>query len=150
MNAGITTVTQLASSPISEVKGIGSTTLSKLRDQAKLQVKAREAEGPPPYDLLPDASSGIGLGALPVPDAGDLFFDIEGDPYVGEGGLEYLLGVSWRDADGSMKYRAFWATTQAKEQKCFEEFVDFVIDRRAKYPGMHVYHYAAYEKSYYV
>ena len=41
-----------------------------------------------------------GLNALPEPSAGDLFFDIEGDPFVGTGGLEYLLGVGWVEQDG--------------------------------------------------
>ena len=44
---------------------------------------------------------GLGLAALPEPSVGDLFFDIEGDPYVGDSGLEYLLGVGWMEPDGS-------------------------------------------------
>ena len=33
-----------------------------------------------------------------------IYFDIEGDPFVGEAGLEYLLGVGWTEG-GSFAYR---------------------------------------------
>ena len=35
---------------------------------------------------------GFGLSCLPQPSPGDIFLDFEGDPYVDEGGIEYLLG----------------------------------------------------------
>jgi len=33
---------------------------------------------------------------LPDPDAGDIFFDLESDPFAGNGGLEYLFGYAFR------------------------------------------------------
>ena len=44
------------------------------------------------YELLPP-EEGRGFALLPQPSEGDLFFDIEGDPFF-EDGLEYLLGVT--------------------------------------------------------
>ena len=52
------------------------------------------------YELLP-YQDGYGFGLLPEPASGDLFFDIEGDPYIGDKGLEYLFGVGWLDEYGS-------------------------------------------------
>ena len=41
-----------------------------------------------------------GLAILPPPSPGDLFFDIEGDPYALDDGLDYLFGVL--DVDGDV------------------------------------------------
>ena len=40
-----------------------------------------------------------GLASLPPPSPGDLFFDIEGDPYALDDGLDYLFGVLETDGD---------------------------------------------------
>ena len=48
------------------------------------------------HERLGPIVEGAGFALLPPPSAGDLFFDIEGDPFVEEGGadgLEYLFGV---------------------------------------------------------
>ncbi|MGH9208552.1 MAG: TM0106 family RecB-like putative nuclease, partial [Acidimicrobiales bacterium] len=93
--SGIHTMTQLSTSTEVETTRLGRQTLDRLRRQARLQVRAREvAPSPPPYELLP-FSSAEGLATLPSPSPGDLFFDIEGDPFVGDEGLEYLFGVGW-------------------------------------------------------
>src|SRR5205814_8828967 len=59
----------------------------------------------------------------------------------------FLFGVLWHESDGSTSYRPFWAYDRAGERQAFERFVDFVTERRRAFPGMHVYHYAAYEPS---
>lgn len=46
-----------------------------------------------------------------------MFFDIEGDPFVAEHGLEYLFGCVFRDADGAVVYRGDWAFTPAEEKR---------------------------------
>jgi uncharacterized protein len=73
-----------------------------------------------------------------------VFFDIEGDPFVGEHGIEYLLGVTTIDTGEPVHHR-FWAHTPAQEKASFESFVDFVVERLCEWPDLHVYHYAAYE-----
>jgi uncharacterized protein len=37
-----------------------------------------------------------GLASLPPPSPNDLFFDIEGDPYALDDGLDYLFGPARR------------------------------------------------------
>jgi uncharacterized protein len=149
-HAGITTVADLAAAPEGlSVPGIGDAPLDRLRRQAQLQVDARtRPEQSPPYELLPPPSEEeLGLAALPEPSPGDLFFDIEGDPYVGDEGLEYLFGVGWLDADGTWCYQASWAHSAAEEKSAFEAVVDLFMERWAQDPGLHIYHYADYERT---
>ncbi|GAB1582917.1 TM0106 family RecB-like putative nuclease [Phyllobacterium phragmitis] len=115
----------------------------KAREQARIQVESREA-GELRYEMLPVLPD-CGLCLLPQPSPGDVFFDIEGDPFVGEHGLEYLFGYQYRDADGSFVYVADWAFDRASEKTIFERFIDFVMIRRAAVPDLHIYHYAPYE-----
>ena len=144
--ASISTVSGLAAFDGTSVPGISNSALEKLQRQARLLVARRLSPlGPPPHELLRCMGPGLGLGALPEPDEGDLFFDIEGDPYVDPSGLEYLLGVGWVSAAGDFEYRAFWGHDDASEKLAFENFIDFVVESRRRSPGMHVYHYAPYE-----
>lgn len=147
--AGITSVAALASPDDGRVvRGIRAPTLTRLRRQARLQVAAR-AEPPgtaPPYELLSADEPGTGLSALPKPSPGDLFFDLEGDPFVGDGGIEYLLGIGWVVA-GTFEFKAFWAHTPAEEKRAFQDLIDFVQERRSQDPDLHIYHYAPYERT---
>jgi uncharacterized protein len=115
----------------------------RVREQARVQVEGRET-GENRYELLP-LQIGFGLSRLPAPSAGDIFLDFESDPFVGEHGLEYLLGYHYRNEAGEWAYRALWALTRQEEKAAFEGFIDFVMERWAKYPDLHVYHYGGYE-----
>ncbi len=90
---GINTVEQLAlhdeGVPIPK---ISYETLSRIHNQARLQLQKRQT-GQNHCEVLPLDPDGVrGFYRLPCPVPGDLFFDMEGDPlYVG--GLEYLFGV---------------------------------------------------------
>ncbi len=143
--AGVPTVAALAALAADEhVTGIGVATLERLRRQARLQVQHRDdPEGPLPVELLAPLGPGLGLEAMPLPNEGDLFFDMEGDPFV-EGGREYLFGVGWI-VDSAFEFRAFWGHTLDEEKAAFEAFIDFVSDRRRLDPKLHIYHYAPYE-----
>ena len=56
---------------------------------------------------------------------------MEGDPFYDPAcGLEFLFGVLWREPDGGVTYRPFWAHDRDGERRAFEEFVDFVGERR--------------------
>lgn len=73
------------------------------------------------------------------------FFDMEGYPLM-PGGLEYLFGVCTRTAyPGTWDYQDWWAHTHEEERQAFEAFVDWVFYRWQNNPGLHIYHYAAYE-----
>lgn len=41
----------------------------------------------------------------------------------------------------------FWAHDRASERQALVDFLEMVRKRRKRYPRMHIYHYAAYEKS---
>ena len=142
--AGIPTLAALAQTPAgTRIKGIQPETLERLRQQAALQLGKRETEKSR-YEVLPSATEpGRGLARLPPADEGDIFFDMEGDP-LEEGGLEYLFGVVFRD-QGERRFRPFWAHSRAEERQAFEAFMDFVAARLARFPDLHIYHYAAYE-----
>jgi uncharacterized protein len=86
-----------------------------------------------------------GLFRLPAPSMGDIFLDLEGDPFVGEGGLEYLFGVLTAEEDGNLGYQNRWALDRARERAAFEWFIDFTFERMSRFPDLHVYHFGAYE-----
>jgi predicted RecB family nuclease len=144
--AGIGTMAALAELPANAaVPKLQPDTLAKLRAQAALHHKAR-SDGARHLELLPfDDEARRGFHRLPPPDAGDLYFDMEGDP-LEDGGLEYLFGVGDRFG-GAFMFRAFWAHDRAAERVAFEQFIDFVVARRRERPATHVYHYASYEES---
>jgi predicted RecB family nuclease len=115
------------------------------REQARVQLEGR-VQGKPIYETIAPAP-GIGLAHLPAPSVGDIFFDLEADPFVDQGGLEYLFGYVTVDTNGELAYVGEWAVTREEERRAFERFVDFVMNRWARYPDLHIYHYAAYEPS---
>jgi predicted RecB family nuclease len=117
----------------------------RIREQARIQLEGRRA-GRALHELLP-VVSGLGLTSLPEPSAGDIFFDLEGDPFAGDGGLEYLFGYVFTGEDGTAAYVGDWALSRAHEKQIFERFVDFVVDRLKLYPDLHIYHFAPYEPS---
>ena len=144
--AGIARLSELAQANDSQRPlGMSAETFTKLRRQASLQARASQEPGPS-YELLPNEPA-LGFALLPAPAAGDVFFDMEGDPLYEPGrGLEYLFGF-WMP-DDEEPYRAFWGSEdRAAEKRAFEQAVDFITERRRKFPAMHVYHYASYEKS---
>jgi uncharacterized protein len=102
----------------------------------------RRAGGPPGFELR-DYQPGKGFGLLPEPDDGDLFYDIEGDPYY-EGGLEYLHGV-WFRQEGEWTFRAFWAHDREAEGRAVAELLNFFADHLRRHPKARIYHYANYE-----
>jgi uncharacterized protein len=143
---GITTMQALASMamPLDWKPDRGSMgSYGRVREQARIQVEARET-GEAKFEMLP-VENGFGLTRLPEPSDGDIFFDLEGDPFVGERGLEYLFGYIGKDESGEPAYHSRWAFTRADEKFAFEEFVDFVMARWAKFPDLHIFHYAPYE-----
>lgn len=115
----------------------------RLREQARIQVAGREA-GELVWESIP-LEEGLGLGRLPPPSGGDIYFDLEGDPFAAEGGREYLFGYAMRNETGGLEYSRHWALTAGEEKAAFEQFVDMVRVRRIKYPDLHIYHYAPYE-----
>jgi uncharacterized protein len=98
------------------------------------------------YCELP-VEDGRGFAALPQRSKGDVILDLEGHPFFEPArGLTFLFGVLTLDGDRP-RYVAFWAHDFAGERRAFEEFIDFVHERLAQHPDLHVYHFGAYEQS---
>lgn len=143
-DAGITTLKALGTlNPSLRVARLAPETLDRVCNQARLQLEARES-GKQRVELLPRIEHETrGLARLPRPDSGDLFFDMEGNPYEDKG-LEYLFGVYYFE-HGEPQFKAFWAHSRAEERKAFEDFMDFSTARLIAYPDAYIYHYAHYE-----
>ena len=58
-------------------------------------------------------------------------------------GLEYLFGV----LDAGDGFHPLWAHDRDEERRALKDFLAMVRKRRRRYPNMHIYHYAAYEKT---
>lgn len=157
MEIGITTIDALAAMPDAP-----DSTTRRLQEQARLQTGTAVPDGTVNYtDKSGEAKSisysvleSNSLARLPRPDAGDIFFDFEGDPLwqdpvTGRWGLEYLFGVIENPTEPGETpvFRPFWAHSRAEERQAFIDFLDYVEERRMKYPDMRIYHYAAYEKT---
>ncbi len=145
---GISTTAALAAmpTPIPWKPQRGSPpSFEKAREQGRIQVESNQA-GELRYELLPVVPE-TGLCLLPEPSEGDIFFDIEGDPFVGEHGMEYLFGYRYRGDNGKPVYVRDWSLDRETEKAIFERFVDFVTARRQTYPDLHIYHFAPYEPS---
>ncbi|MFJ3383382.1 MULTISPECIES: TM0106 family RecB-like putative nuclease [unclassified Curtobacterium] len=140
---GVLTIDDLAVRT-APVPTMAKSTLDRLVRQASLQIDSEHARDRKPRFEVLDPTA---LDAIPVPDAGDVFFDFEGDPLHTEDGvhwgLDYLFGL----VDDRADFTAFWAHTIRDERQALVDFLAFVDERRARYPAMHIYHYAAYERT---
>ncbi len=151
-DVGISTIDQLADMTSDQrPAAISEDSFTRIAAQAVLQVRTSPPEEDPEsgmstpveYDVYdPEA-----LSTIPPRNDGDVYFDMEGDPFLNHGeGLEYLFGAVTTD-DNDMQFTAFWAHNAPEEKLAFEQFVDWVQARRAMHPDLHVYHYAAYEQT---
>jgi predicted RecB family nuclease len=142
--AGITTLADLAKTTAARVPKLGDPQFERMRAQARLQL-ASPADGPPAFEIQrPDPKEPWrGLGCLPPASPGDAWIDFEGFPLADQP-LEYLFAATTAD-DGRIEYHDWWAHDAAQEKRALEGFVDFVFARWRRDPGMHLYHYGAYE-----
>ena len=159
---GVSTRSKLAE-PIhalsERLDGIGRDALQRIHAQASIQVRGEHAGAVIseriglPRDREGDLVPNQGLLMLPGPSPGDLFFDMEGDPFFSSDevdGIEHLFGViepGSEDESGQPAFHKFWSiedstVTTTGERRAFEAFMDLVMDRLAVDPSLHIYHYA--------
>jgi uncharacterized protein len=143
--AGVDTLAGLAELPLDPPpEGLRSGSFQRVREQARVQLAGRLREEPV-HELLPleinADGRALGLGALPLPDAHDLFFDFEGADYAYDEGLEYLWGLS--DVDDG--FTGDWALTQDEEKACLDRFLVKAAALVEEHPGAHIYHFGHYE-----
>ncbi|MFD9893261.1 TM0106 family RecB-like putative nuclease [Amycolatopsis sp. NPDC059027] len=141
--AGLGTIDALALAAAEDrPRDLSARSFENLRAQAAIQLR-QDSTGEVTYEVVESDA----LATLPPPAPGDVFFDMEGDPYALAGeGLEYLFGAITADEE-EPRFTAFWAHTRAQEKQAFEQFVDFATARLAEHPGSHIYHYAPYENT---
>ncbi len=111
---------------VEPLDGVGAAALARIREQARIQVESEDAHEVL-WELLPldrDANGAPvadrGLLVLPEPSPGDLFLDLEGDPFALDDGVDYLFGIleprlvedgRWAAAgsDPGPKFHAIWS-----------------------------------------
>src|SRR5919201_2633262 len=144
---GIETLEALAlTPPQTRISKIRPQTFKTLRHQAELQLHQRNT-GEHRVDLLP-VEPERGFALLPKPNRGDIWLDLEGHPWFEPArGLEYLFGWVELDEGGQPRYRRLWARDRHEEKAAFERLIEAIVKRRARFPGMNVYHYAPYERT---
>ena len=143
---GVTTLTALAGVPLplpfTPDRG-SRESMTRMREQARVQLAGR-ISGAPHHELLP-IEADRGLLRLPAPSPGDIFLDLEGDPFAGSSGLEYLFGWAVRDDDRSWRCTSRWALDADSEKAAFEAFMAEAMTSLERHPDLHIYHYAPYE-----
>jgi uncharacterized protein len=145
--AGITTLEALGSAAAeTRVRKLRPPTFENLRHQAELQLHHRR-EREHRVDLLPTEPE-RGFALLPKPSPGDIWLDLEGHPWFEPArGLEYLFGWVELTDKGNPRYECLWSRDRKEEKRAFEQLMDTIVERRRRFPEMHVYHYAAYERT---
>jgi predicted RecB family nuclease len=143
---GVKTLAQVATLPLPlqfKPRRGAVETYIRTRNQARVQLEGRTT-CKPIHELLP-VEPGRGLPRLPEPSVGDVFLDLEGDPFAGDGGREYLFGLIVVEADGATRSMSRWAWTASEERAAFEAVIDEIERVWAANAEMHIYHYAPYE-----
>jgi predicted RecB family nuclease len=123
--------------------------MERVREQARVQIAGR-VQQKPVHELL-ELEPDTGFCRLPEPCRGDIFVDLEGDPFAGDletgGGHQYLFGFVTRNDAGSLEYEKQWAFSAEEEKRGFEWLVDAMSARLQEFPALHVFHFGAYEPS---
>ena len=144
--AGIRKVADLATtSPDTKIPNLSRDVFLRLHSQAVLQ-QHKATTGENKCEIIP-FSMGKGFTRMPVPDDGDLFFDMEGDPLY-PNSLEYLFGVYYLKGgkkNGEKIFKPFWAHNHKEEKETFKHFMTFLADHLAEHPHAYIYHYNHYE-----
>ncbi len=117
--------------------------IERVREQARVQVEGK-AEGKLKYEELP-VEGEFGFSRLPEPTEQDMFVDLEGDPFAGNCGQQYLFGFVAKDEKGELAYEKKWTVSGEEEKKGFEWLMDEIMRRWTAEPWMHVYHFGANE-----
>ncbi len=117
---GITTLSELAQMavPLTFKPTRGSRkAYERLQDQARLQDLSRRSKRPE-FELLLPPGVDQGLCRLPEPSEGDLFLDLEGDPFAREGGRDYLFGLGAAGETGATQVPQVPQVPQARGRRC--------------------------------
>mmetsp|Transcript_8497 Transcript_8497/g.16051 ORF Transcript_8497/g.16051 Transcript_8497/m.16051 type:complete len:548 (-) Transcript_8497:66-1709(-) len=138
-HAGLGTVVAVAAASAEDLTraGLGAKVAERLVREARLRCKSA-SQGSLEWEVLPTAAAA--MLQLPPADDGDVFLDLEGDPFAG---FQYLIGISTRSED----YHDWWSHSEMAQRDALEGLVNFLAERKHTYPDLHVYHYGSYDRS---
>ena len=151
--AEVITMRQLSSieHPVEEIE---QARLRRAVEQAGLQVESRNAPDDPPafrvLEIDPNAVEPVGFALLPEPSEGDVFLDFEGHPFwKPDAELFFLFGLIEADPSGpgGWSFRKWWAHSKEEERDAAGALIAYLVERRERFPDMHVYHYNHTERS---
>ena len=132
--------------PTRTVPRIRPETFERIRNQAALQLHFTRT-GERRVELLPDEED-RGFRLLPPPSEGDVWLDLEGHPfYEPARGLEYLFGWCYRERRRDRATRSSGGSTATARRSPSSASSTGSRSAAAVYPDLHVYHYAAYERT---
>jgi len=125
---------------------INPKTLSTLKIKANL-IQERKKTNEIQHEFI-DTEPDKGFYKLPKPNPADIFFDIEGYPFYGERGFEYLHGL-YLNTGKKMEFKYFWAKEldQSHERENFKKLIEYLQKHFEKNPDAYLYHYNVYEKT---
>ena len=132
---------RLANAPLPfepPLDGSSAASVERVREQARIQVEGADLPKPIHELLLAGrrraaSNQSEGCAIAPRADAGDLFLDLEGDPYAFDDGVDYLFGSSISTAPftpiWSFDPRSAGDVTLAGEKAAFERLMDLLVER---------------------
>ena len=139
---GIHTMAALAAARLEDVSAVLSTaTAERLHQQATLGWPSVKRPRGIPFSC--PRRSAAGCSACPSPAPATSTSTSRAIPGPTRAAAEYLAGL-W-DRNGA--FTEFWARDTAGEKRLTEDLLDELMRRWQADPGMHVYHYAPYERT---
>ena len=147
IEGGITTLGELANADDTKrplpPHGVSLKMYEALRAQASIQIRGKGLDIP-----IFEGKDISTLSQVPESSPGDIWFDMEGDPFAENGdGLEYMFGVYWINQDQEHDFKTFDARDRDSERVAFINFMAWILEKLTEFPNAHIYHYAAYEKT---
>jgi uncharacterized protein len=134
--SGITTIADLAiAADHHRPPRMATATYDRLRQQAAAQT------GPDDFVIIRPQPQATSLVRVPPAHPGDIYFDLEGDPFAAIPTLDYL----WAYSDSAGDYHHVWAHSPEDEQAALAWLLDVFRQREAEGGDWHVYHYNTYE-----
>ena len=125
------------------VPDLPARTVAALTAQARLQVAPRERQDRR-YEVADAAAADAAARRRP----GRPVLRLRGRPAVDRRRPRAgAWSTCWACSTRATSFTPLWAHDRAEERQALVDFLAMVRKRRKRYPSMHIYHYAAYEKT---
>ena len=140
-SASIHSLDDLSSSP-PRPPSITPKTYESLVKRAQLRLPRMEG-GEASFEFVGPRPTNDTLELIPTASKHDIFFDIEGDPFV-DGGLEYLFGLLMGPEETD-EFIDIWSHTSMQEKRATQKTISILYETCLAHKDAHIYHYNAYE-----